>query len=86
MLKNVPPSLINKILLFKLLRTCLNFKCSSLFTYKSIQSSWLYTVAKIGSKIVCFFLLVACMFRHASTSTHLSELRITTAVIFQPNS
>ena len=54
------------------------------FGYKSIKSSWLNTEAKVGSKIV--FTLVACVFRLASISTHLLELRIETAVIFQSNS
>ena len=51
--------------------------------YKSLKTSWLNTEAKVGSKIV---ILVACVFRLATSSTHLLGLRIETAVIFQPNS
>ena len=37
----------------------------------------------VASKIV---ILVGCVFRLATSSTHLLGLRIETAVIFQPNS
>ena len=58
-------------------------KTAVFFSYKNIKPSWLNTEAKVGSKIV--FILVACVFRLATTSTHLLGLRIETAVIFQPN-
>ena len=84
----MPPSLINKTILkfYKLFSYQAAPNMSNLpmtavfFGYKSIKSSWLNTEAKVGSKIA--FSLVACVFRLASTSTHLFGLRIKTASLF----
>ena len=88
MLETIPPSLINRAHeLIKLLQTCRNFQRQRSSLLQEYKSSWLNVEAKVGSKIV-FTLVgcVACVFRLASTSTHLFGLRIETAVIFQPNS
>ena len=91
-LENMPPSLINRdhevSTSFSAYQAAPNMsklpKTAVFFGYKSIKSSWLNTEAKVGRKIV--FTLLACVFRLASSSTHIFGLRIETAIIFQLNS